>query len=123
MDIDRASGEAIRLQIVRQLRAAIESGLLGPGCAVPSSRRLATTLGVSRSTVVSALLELEGEGWIESAQGAGTYVSHRPDAPRSGGLDDPRTDTSADAQIEIDMPGSPTAPCGPAVRWWRSDRR
>lgn len=119
MDIDRASGEAIRTQIVRQLRAAIESGLLGPGCAVPSSRRLATTLGVSRSTVVSALLELEGEGWIESAQGAGTYVSYRPDAPRSGGLD-PRTDTPADARIEIDMRPGDVNPADVSMAGWRA---
>ncbi|MBN7463124.1 winged helix-turn-helix transcriptional regulator, partial [Mycobacteroides abscessus subsp. abscessus] len=74
MRVDRASRLSIRAQIVQQLRSALESGVLGPGSPVPSSRAVASALGVSRSTVVAALQELEGEGWIESSQGSGTVV-------------------------------------------------
>ncbi|MUM16600.1 PLP-dependent aminotransferase family protein [Mycobacterium sp. CBMA271] len=103
MRIDRASGVSIRAQIVQQLRNALESGLLPSGRPVPSSRALATGLGVSRSTVVSALQELEGEGWIESSQGSGTVVSRRLDATSSTDHDLDQSETSSGQDIEIDM--------------------
>lgn len=82
LSVDRTAAEPIRSQIARQLRSAIEAGLLPAGYVMPSSRNLAASLQVSRSTVVSAFLELEGQGWIETAQGAKTLVSHRPDLRR-----------------------------------------
>ncbi|MDO3102506.1 PLP-dependent aminotransferase family protein [Mycobacteroides abscessus] len=124
MRVDRASRLSIRAQIVQQLRSALESGVLGPGSPVPSSRAVASALGVSRSTVVAALQELEGEGWIESSQGSGTVVSHRPHATSDVARDPAGSATMSDEDIEIDMrPGDLNPEDISRVGWraaWRS---
>ncbi|WP_078289348.1 PLP-dependent aminotransferase family protein [Mycobacterium sp. D16R24] len=124
MSVDRASRVGIRTQLVQQLRSALESGLLSPGSSVPSSRAFAAGLGVSRSTVVAALQELEGEGWIESSQGAGTVVSHRPHPTNSTAHRHGESALSADEDIEIDMrPGDLNPDDVSRVGWraaWRS---
>ena len=58
-----------------QLRRAITDGLLRAGDPLPSTRVLAQRLGIARSTVVACYLELEGEGWVSSSHGAGTFVT------------------------------------------------
>lgn len=66
-----------RLQALHgQLRAAILDGRLRTGQALPSTRALATSLGVSRNTVVAAYDLLLSEGYVVSRQGAGYVVAH-----------------------------------------------
>lgn len=67
---DDLSGE-----IYRQTRRAIVGNMLRPGDFLPASRELARTLNVARATVVIAYERLEAEGFIQSKQGAGTFVS------------------------------------------------
>jgi GntR family transcriptional regulator/MocR family aminotransferase len=62
-------------QIYNSIRAAILSGELNKGFALPSSRELAVELGVSRMTVVGAYDQLLAEGYLTSAVGRGTFVS------------------------------------------------
>ena len=62
-------------QIYDSVRNAILDGQLSKGFALPSSRELATELGVSRMTVVSAYDQLIAEGYLTSAVGRGTFVS------------------------------------------------
>ncbi|SKB00234.1 transcriptional regulator, GntR family [Agreia bicolorata] len=57
------------------LRAAILSGRMRPGDAVPSSRAVASAVGVARGTVVRIYDELSGEGYLETVAGSGTFVS------------------------------------------------
>ena len=85
--LDLQSKEPLTLQIVRGLAMAIRNGMLKPGQPLPGSRALAEHLDVHRNTVLAALRELEAEGWIESRQGSGTYVSSKlPDlAPEKWG--------------------------------------
>jgi GntR family transcriptional regulator/MocR family aminotransferase len=78
LDIDRDGPVPIRQQIAVQLRSAISHGVLRAGQRVPSSRSLADSLGIARSTVLTSYLELEGEGWVSSRHGAGTFVTERP---------------------------------------------
>lgn len=73
--IDRHRAGDLRNQLAEQLRQAIRSGSFGAGQRLPSSRQLAAHFGVSRATVVAALAELDGEGWVESRHGSGTYVT------------------------------------------------
>ncbi len=61
--------------IYRQLAAAIIEGRLAAGEALPASRSLATTLGISRTTVAVAYDRLAAEGFTISRQGAGTFVA------------------------------------------------
>jgi len=69
------------------LAAEIMAGRMAPGEAMPGSRTLAQDLGLSRHMVMSALWELELEGWVESRPGSGTYVAGAPPSvfPRNWG--------------------------------------
>jgi GntR family transcriptional regulator/MocR family aminotransferase len=75
--LDRGAGP-LRNQIQDQLRAAIREGRLGAGERLPSTRRLAELLGVSRGTVVEVYEQLLAEGYVESAVGSGTRVAAMP---------------------------------------------
>jgi GntR family transcriptional regulator/MocR family aminotransferase len=76
--LDRGAG-LLRIQIQDQLRAAIRERRLGAGERMPSTRRLAELLGVSRGTVVDVYEQLLAEGYVESAVGSGTRVAAMPD--------------------------------------------
>ena len=82
----REAGETLQHWIYRTLREPIAEGRLAPGTPVPSSRRLAADLGISRGTVVLACEQLVTEGYLVSRPGAGMAVSPQvPDraiAPR-----------------------------------------
>jgi GntR family transcriptional regulator / MocR family aminotransferase len=94
--VDRRLSRPVRSQIYEQWRAAILSGRFAPGKAVPSTRELATTLGVARSTVVDAYGQLIAEGYLDASHGSGTFVCRKlPDdllsphrAPASARRDD-----------------------------------
>jgi GntR family transcriptional regulator/MocR family aminotransferase len=73
--LDRASTTPLTRQIYVQVRSAVLSGALGPGTRVPSSRAMASRLGVARASVVAAYDHLFAEGYIESRHGSGTFVS------------------------------------------------
>lgn len=60
--------------VADRLRARIHDGTLGHGDLVPSTRALASELGVSRGTVVAAYEQLDGEGYLRARPGAGTRV-------------------------------------------------
>ena len=75
--LDRGAGP-LGLQIQDQLRAAIRDRRLGAGERLPSTRRLAELLGVSRGTVVDVYEQLLAEGYVESAVGSGTRVAAMP---------------------------------------------
>ena len=58
-----------------QLRAAILDGRLRAGLALPASRSLAKSLGVSRNLVVAAYEMLTSEGYVTTRPGGGTFVA------------------------------------------------
>lgn len=72
--LDRDSITPLRQQIYKQWRQGILSGRFRPGEAVPSTRDLAATLQVARSTVTEAYDQLIAEGYLESSRGSGTFV-------------------------------------------------
>jgi GntR family transcriptional regulator/MocR family aminotransferase len=73
--LDRASGTPLSRQIYMQVRSAVLSGALRAGTRVPSSRVMASQLGVARASVVSAYEQLLAEGYVESRTGSGTFIS------------------------------------------------
>ncbi|MDF2575674.1 MAG: PLP-dependent aminotransferase family protein, partial [Agromyces sp.] len=77
--IDRGADQPVGVQLVDGLRRGILGGRLRPGDAVPSTRALASELGVSRSAVVAAYEQLAGEGYLELRQGAPTRVADLAD--------------------------------------------
>src|SRR5215468_7971200 len=68
-------GLPVYRQVYRRLRSEILSGRLAAGARLPSSRTLATELGVARGTVVIAFQMLAGEGYTSSAGARGTVVN------------------------------------------------
>jgi GntR family transcriptional regulator/MocR family aminotransferase len=97
----------LREQILSQVKQAVVEGVLMPDDPLPSSRSLAEAVGVSRTTVLGCYLELEGDGWIYGAQGAGTFVARRGtvDTPERPPDEAPPPDASV--QLTYDFrPGS-----------------
>ncbi|MDB6160968.1 MAG: GntR family transcriptional regulator [Gammaproteobacteria bacterium] len=63
------------MQIIHALIHEIQRGRLLPGEFLPSSRELATALGVNRKTIVLAFEDLIAQGWLTSAGTRGTMVA------------------------------------------------
>ncbi|GAX51775.1 GntR family transcriptional regulator [Streptomyces olivochromogenes] len=74
INVVRENGVPLTAQIQRFIKKEVAAGVLHPGTRLPSSRRLADDLGVSRSVVVEAYGQLVAEGYLEAVQGAGTRV-------------------------------------------------
>jgi len=73
--LDRESTQPLYRQIYEQIRSAVISDRLVAGTDVPASRALASSLGVSRITVLQAYDQLIAEGFLESRSGSGTQVA------------------------------------------------
>ena len=73
--IDRKAPKALHQQIYDAYRTAIIDRSLGIGQRVPSTRMLASELGISRIPILNAYGQLLAEGYFESRVGAGTVVS------------------------------------------------
>jgi GntR family transcriptional regulator len=74
-----SSGVPIYLQLMEQVKHAIETGALRPGDQLPGIRPLAEELVINPNTVAKVYRELEHEGVIELRHGAGAFVSgHAP---------------------------------------------
>jgi GntR family transcriptional regulator / MocR family aminotransferase len=83
-------------QIYERLRGTILAGQLERGTRLPSTRMLASELGVSRTTTALAYEQLLLEGYLESRVGQGTVVAcHLPSM-----LLDVRTDGTLKEQID-----------------------
>ena len=75
IDIDSRSGVPIYVQLVAQVRHAVEVGGLGPGEKLPTVRGLAAELAIAPNTIVKAYNELQREGLVESRPGVGTVIA------------------------------------------------
>ena len=62
--LDRRSGD-LEGQVYRVMRDRILLGQMPAGQRVPSTRALAISLGVARSTVVNAYDRLKAEGYLQ----------------------------------------------------------
>lgn len=75
--IQRGNGEAVYLQIQRQLEAEIRK-LHQPNDLLPPESALAERFGVNRHTLRRAIDGLVQQGWIERRHGLGSFVLHKP---------------------------------------------
>ena len=73
--LNPALGVPLYLQLMEQIRHAIETGALRAGEQLPGIRPLAEQLVMNPNTVAKAYRELEHEGVIELRHGAGAFVS------------------------------------------------
>jgi GntR family transcriptional regulator len=72
--LDPASGTPLYLQLVAQLKHAIETGAIRAGEQLPSVRRMAEDLLINPNTVVRAYRDLEAEGLVVLKHGSGVFV-------------------------------------------------
>ena len=109
-----------RRSIESALRAAIRAGRLAPGATVPSTRTLASQLGVARGTVVEAYAQLAAEGWLRTRQGAPTKVAPSVWQPHPR-LTPPRKQVRS---FKHDLfPGEPDLSIFPMSRWLTAMRK
>jgi GntR family transcriptional regulator / MocR family aminotransferase len=72
--LDNNSSLPLHQQLYQELRLCILSGRLLPGGRIPSTRSLAKSLGISRTTVTQSYEQLLSEGYLETVVGSGTFV-------------------------------------------------
>jgi GntR family transcriptional regulator len=77
-----SSGVPIYLQLIEQVKHAIDTGAIRPGEQLPGIRPLAEELVINPNTVARAYRELEHDGVIELRHGAGAFVSLHAGAKR-----------------------------------------
>jgi GntR family transcriptional regulator len=70
-----SSGVPIYLQLMEQVKHAVETGLLKAGDQLPGIRRVAEDLVINPNTVAKAYRELEHQGVLELRQGAGAFIA------------------------------------------------
>jgi len=75
--IDATLEDSLQSQIRHKLVEGILVGSFAAGTKLPSSRKLAKQLAVSRNTVVLVYQNLIDEGYIESRERSGIYVSDK----------------------------------------------
>jgi GntR family transcriptional regulator len=77
-----SSGVPVYLQLIEQVKHAVDVGALRPGDQLPAIRRVAEDLVINPNTVAKAYRDLEHEGVIELRQGAGAFVAENGRARR-----------------------------------------
>jgi GntR family transcriptional regulator len=82
--MDPRSGVPLYLQLIEQVRHAIEIGALRSGDQLPGMRKLAEELVMNPNTVAKAYREMEHAGLIELRHGAGAFVAGGQIAGRTG---------------------------------------
>jgi GntR family transcriptional regulator/MocR family aminotransferase len=74
--LNHAAAEPLHQQLYRQIRDELVSGSFNHSSSrLPSSRTLASDLGISRFTVNLAFSRLHAEGYLQSKIGSGTFVA------------------------------------------------
>jgi GntR family transcriptional regulator/MocR family aminotransferase len=82
VDLDPSEHVPLFVQISSALARDIARGRLRPGDPLPGTRTLAESLGVHRSTVVTAYAELAAQGWVAARPGGKTFVSAASPDPK-----------------------------------------
>jgi GntR family transcriptional regulator len=74
-ELNFKSAKPVYLQVVDQVKAAVASGAVRNGDALPSIRPLAEELRVNRNTIAKAYTELEHQGVITTETGRGCFIN------------------------------------------------
>jgi GntR family transcriptional regulator len=109
--LDSRSGVPTYLQLVQQVRHAVQLGILGPGDQLPTVKEVVASLAINPNTVLKAYAALESEGIAAGRRGQGTFVLSSAPSPlgddfaklrrslrqwfeqaRASGLDEPAID-------------------------------
>src|SRR3984885_13046527 len=72
--LNQSSGVPLYLQLIEQVKHAVETGALQSGDQLPTIRKLAEDLVMNPNTVARAYRELEHEGVLEVKHGSGAFI-------------------------------------------------
>lgn len=75
-DLLRTGG--LGAMLAGQLSAAIQAGRFQPGDRLPTEKQLVAQYAVSRAVVREAIARLKTDGFVETRQGAGAFVTLKP---------------------------------------------
>jgi len=73
--VSSSSGVPIYLQLMEQIKHAVDIGAIREGEQLPTIRKVAEELATNPNTVARAYRELEHEGVIEVRHGSGAFVA------------------------------------------------
>jgi GntR family transcriptional regulator / MocR family aminotransferase len=76
--IDRESGLGLQAQLRETVVSAVVAGRIQPGAQLPSTRRLADYLRISRITVTLAYQELVSQGYLEAGDRSAYRIAGNP---------------------------------------------
>src|SRR5919197_1455338 len=116
--LDRDRPRSLASQIEDQIRRGIQQAVVVSGTRMPSSRDLASELGVSRGVVVNAYAQLASEGYLIVRKGSRPVVSAAAAASAPAAeADPPRQRARFDFRV-----GAPDVSLFPRAAWLRSLR-
>lgn len=118
VELERDADVPLHEQVERSIREDIQSGRLAAGARLPSSRSLASELGISRGVVTEAYSQLAAEGYLLSRQGAPVRVAR---TVRSAAARPPARSMLPSFPHHF-HPGLPDLAGFPRDRWLRSLR-
>ena len=72
--LPQPSGVPVYLQLIEQVKHAVETGALRVGDQLPTIRKVAVDLVINPNTVARAYRELEHEGILELRHGSGAFI-------------------------------------------------
>lgn len=79
--ITKHSGVPAYLQLVQQVKQALQLGTLEAGDRLPTVKEALSMITINPNTVLKAYAALEQEGIVEGRPGRGTFVLERPPGP------------------------------------------
>ena len=121
--LDRAGERPLAVQLADALRAATAGGTLRAGDRLPSTRGLASALGVSRTVTAAAYEQLLAEGWAVGRRGSGTFVVGAPAGPAPTARGEPPPEPGAARVPAVSLrPGSPCVEVLDRAAWRRAWR-
>lgn len=113
LSLEPHPGETLRGALARELRQAIAEGSLRQGTRLPSSRRLAAQLGVSRGVTSDAYRQLDAQGFLIARPRAVPVVAPiQPVGPRPA----PPEPTVRQARYDL-TPTTPDVSLFPRRQW------
>lgn len=115
VQLDRSAGQPLRAQLEAFVREAIRTGRLREGERLPSSRGLASELGVSRGLVQECYAQLLAEGYLTSRGGSATRVAAIGE--RAAAAVPPVPPATAPRLIADFRPGTPDLASFPRTDW------
>ncbi|MEU4381434.1 PLP-dependent aminotransferase family protein [Micromonospora echinofusca] len=113
LQLDRGIRGTLGIQLQAALRTAIRSGRLRAGERLPSSRKLAADLGLSRGLVQGSYEQLAAEGYLTATAGGATRVAL---TLRQSTTARPPAGAAVDTVIDF-SPGRPDLNSFPARDW------